>query len=530
MSFSGRTPEALLPRSDSKNPATTCKGLTASGRPCRRALATSNNASPVSSPSRGGHGVLAVLNGTEAAAFYCWQHKDQAQQLAAHPEQKTTVIPLKQRSSLDSLADKVGIIDLESEGFTDSRRRQGRRHHNDESRLAKRDILPSGWHNMQGPLMTVPEEYMPVRPVKRQDYVQIRQKKQSSWVCCCFGGDSDDEPVAKARLTPRRLSGGYQTPTPMLATARPPTEVRRKPVPVPVQMPMSQKNNTNTGTIRPSGPSSTSSGSHTLELLSLIPDHMSPQTTSLLLSELSKPISKFDEAGYIYIFWLTPEDAAARPDDETASSLLTDSESEDEVLPTSIQDKRGAVGSQAHQRRQSEALRRYASVRRPSTSTAAPKRTILLKIGRAANVHRRMTQWTKQCGQDITLVRYYPHQTTIKPTSASSDRAARQCPYIHRVERLIHIELAEQKLQSEACATCGREHKEWFEIEATRKGLRAVDEAIRRWVNWAQTLDRAAVTQKATDRPAIAARQPFTVGDIRPPEPAGRRTPVEGYY
>ena len=40
MSFQDRTPESLVQRSDSKNPATTCKGITSSGRPCRRALAT----------------------------------------------------------------------------------------------------------------------------------------------------------------------------------------------------------------------------------------------------------------------------------------------------------------------------------------------------------------------------------------------------------------------------------------------------------------------------------------------------------
>lgn len=37
------TPEALLGRSDSKNPATTCRGITGSGRPCRRALAVGKN-------------------------------------------------------------------------------------------------------------------------------------------------------------------------------------------------------------------------------------------------------------------------------------------------------------------------------------------------------------------------------------------------------------------------------------------------------------------------------------------------------
>lgn len=35
-----------------------------------------------------------------------------------------------------------------------------------------------------------------------------------------------------------------------------------------------------------------------------------------------------------------------------------------------------------------------------------------------------------------------------------------------------------------ACEACGREHKEWFEVEATRDGVRMVDDIIRRWVGW----------------------------------------------
>src|SRR6266536_6647042 len=97
------TPESLLPRSDSKNPATTCKGLTSSGRPCRRALASSPSASPT--PARG---VLAVLtekdiDGGRAAAFFCWQHKDQADNLASANHNGTEVVPLKERTSIDTL-------------------------------------------------------------------------------------------------------------------------------------------------------------------------------------------------------------------------------------------------------------------------------------------------------------------------------------------------------------------------------------------------------------------------------------------
>lgn len=62
-------------------------------------------------------------------------------------------------------------------------------------------------------------------------------------------------------------------------------------------------------------------------------------------------------------------------------------------------------------------------------------------------------------------------------------------PHAHKVERLIHLELAGMGLrvsdrQKEPCAACGTQHKEWFEVEATKDGVLRVDEAIRRWVDW----------------------------------------------
>src|ERR1700754_5025438 len=137
MSFSGRTPESLLPRSDSKNPATTCKGITINGRPCRRALAASPNSSPIPSPSRN-NGVLALLNENNAGAFYCWQHKDQAENLAAQPEQKTTLYPLKERTSIDTLVDRVGVLNLDEE-VPPPKKARHRRRRSDEQHLTRRD-------------------------------------------------------------------------------------------------------------------------------------------------------------------------------------------------------------------------------------------------------------------------------------------------------------------------------------------------------------------------------------------------------
>lgn len=438
MSFSGCTPEALLPRSDSKNPATTCKGITSNGRPCRRALAASSRSSPTPSPSRG-NGVLAVLGQQDAAAaFFCWQHKDQAEQLAAR-DTKTSLHPLKEKSSIDTLIERVGILELD-ESVPEHRKRH---HRTDGPR--RRDTLPSGWNEMPSPLMTVPEEIV-YRP-RRTRPSPPRSNVKLSWACCIQGDDDDLPP-------PRRRDRGRHSR---------PSDARWDPVavqPAPVRPQMREKSSTTTTQPRPSP--APSSQSRTQTLLSIIPPQLSPQTTSLLLAELSRPITSANESGYIYIFWLTPESEVSKPDDETASSLLDDDE--DMYTPRS--------------QRTNQALARYASVRRPQNQRT--QRTITLKIGRAANVHRRMSQWTKQCGQNITLIRYYPY------ASDSGSCSGGKVPHVQRVERLIHLELAERRVIKSECEQCGREHREWFEIEASRNGLKGVDEVVRRWVAWAE--------------------------------------------
>jgi hypothetical protein len=112
------------------------------------------------------------------------------------------------------------------------------------------------------------------------------------------------------------------------------------------------------------------------------------------------------------------------------------------------------------------------------------KDTILLKIGRANNVHRRMNEWTRQCGYSLSLVRYYPY------VPSSSLPTVRKVPHAHRVERLIHLELAAQRVIKQ-CEACGKSHKEWFEVEASKEGVKGVDEVVRRWVGWAERTNDA---------------------------------------
>jgi hypothetical protein len=54
---------------------------------------------------------------------------------------------------------------------------------------------------------------------------------------------------------------------------------------------------------------------------------------------------------------------------------------------------------------------------------------------------------------------------------------------------LIHLELAEKRVQHD-CEACEKTHREWFEVDATREGIRAVDEVVKRWVRWSEEAGR----------------------------------------
>jgi len=105
-----------------------------------------------------------------------------------------------------------------------------------------------------------------------------------------------------------------------------------------------------------------------------------------------------------------------------------------------------------------------------------------------------MTEWTRQCGYDLNLVRWYPYVSSSPASSpvrsqhqsqAMHAPGVRKVPHAHRVERLVHLELAEQRVK-QLCGACGKEHREWFEVEASEEGVRGVDEVVKRWVRWAE--------------------------------------------
>lgn len=512
--FTGRTPESLIPRSDSRNPATTCKGITKSGRPCRRAI-------DAKEPSRN-NGVLAVVSvisddeeeETGAAAYFCWQHKDQAQHLmnangAGAGAQDTQLYPLQERNSIDTLVARLGVLDIEEPESVPKRRRRQSKPEGSASKPPQRINRPPTWDQVQGPLMSVPSDVMAERRRRvgqRPGTRPKEKKKQNFWASLCCGSVDDDyvEVVRHKRRTQEQslptsaIPHMTEAPRPQIAqpisTSNPHSAARPPMSSVPARKPLGDK---------PARPLNKSSRpSETSNLLSYIPDSVPPQTASTLLVELSKPISDHDEEGYIYIFWLTPESMGPAPS-STASNLLA------------------PPGRPEQGRRTSDVLRQY-SVRRPqpprpgaarqrpgeaSANDPGEKNTILLKIGRANNVTRRMHEWTRQCGYSLSLVRYYPYVSSTPTPSPQGSPAhsrrpsynnqrpsdplrrvsegVRKVPHAHRVERLIHIELASQRV-TKKCDACGKDHREWFEVEATKDGVKGVDEVIKRWVEWAE--------------------------------------------
>ncbi|KAL8864829.1 MAG: hypothetical protein Q9174_007203 [Haloplaca sp. 1 TL-2023] len=415
MPFIPHTPESLLPRSDSKNVATTCKGITDSGRPCRRGLRS----------SKADDGVLAVtaddvVGGDGAAAFFCWQHKGQAQNLI--PESRadgaTNVYSLKTRTSTDTLIERLGLLDVGNGG------RRGTNKKKNTSQRPDKSGLPETWQKVSGPVLGLQDAR---HDEGRQPKPRRRPHPFLSFLCC---GSLDEADDLHRPVNPRPKP----TSNPEMATVATPSRVQQ-----PSQAPRTQRRRHSyssrpalaaKSTNQPSRPPLPKDPlSQTENLLTLIPKTLSPQTTAHLLAELAKPVSSHDEEGYIYMFWLTPTDSQANGLQDPSTLLSANS-----PLPSP----------------------------RPRRPSSANPSTILLKIGRASNVQRRMNEWTRQCGHDLSLIRYYPHVPSSpmpSPSRSTSAGSPRKVPHAHRVERLIHLELAEKRVKRD-CETGGKEHRE----------------------------------------------------------------------
>ncbi|CAF9926640.1 MAG: hypothetical protein ALECFALPRED_003493 [Alectoria fallacina] len=477
MPFIPHTPESLIQRSDSKDPGSTCKGITSAGRPCRRPLGSSPQQSPTGN-GKSKRGVIAVLQPSDedhegAAAYFCWQHKDQAEALAGGDQdgRKANIVPVQQRTSIDTLVDRTGVLDFE-DNETPSKSRRKRSH----ARPARKETLPKKWRDVDGPLIAVSgEKQRPAGKGTHRHQAREQSNLSFSLFCCVSSADRDSAPPPRVQQYAEKHEyphASAKVPSSMLQAGRPaysrPTNSHPpvgQPSGSPRPSPVAQGGIPTTNS-RP--PAQQHRSSHTQDLLSLIPTNLSPQTTSFLLTELAKPVSPHDEEGYLYMFWLT-DNAVCAPDPQAASSLLSD-----------------GAASTPNGRCNSDVLAQNSTHRNASSK---PK-TMLLKIGRASNVQRRMNEWNRQCGYNLSLIRFYPYlpssPLSSRPNASSppaSPSTPHKVPHAHKVERLIHLELAEQRVKRD-CESCGKEHREWFEVESSREGLREVDEVIRRWTEW----------------------------------------------
>lgn len=484
MPFIPHTPESLVARADSKNPATTCKGITSNGRSCRRALAASTQSSPNAKQSPR-DGVVAFISkdGADhegAAAFFCWQHKEQAESLAAanYSGRKSGVVRLQDRTSLDTLVDRLGLLEVEDH---ETPTRTG--HRNERTRPAKKERLPKNWQNVPGPLLSIPVIDLPSEKSRPNKYGKQKSRPSSNLIfsfSCCTTSSEPNEPM------PAPVQNSGQPTDHQTRRAKMPSSVRRSEVSTPtpaqkkqhvshIRNPSAEAYLTDPAVVSSQGtqvnrPSfARDPPSRTQEFLALMPKTLSPQTTSLLLAELAKPISDFDEPGYIYMFWLTPGTSPA-PTHEATTSLLTSPE----------------PNRPSRTRRTTDIIREY------NPSSSPNKHTILLKIGRAANVQRRMNEWSRQCNHNLSVLRYYPYlpSSSQAPLSSpysssptSSSDSPRKVPHAHKIERLIHLELAHLRVKR-GCAACGKEHREWFEVDGRRESVEEVDRVVRRWVDY----------------------------------------------
>ncbi|KAG1748918.1 uncharacterized protein EDB91DRAFT_1111390 [Suillus paluster] len=136
-----------------------------------------------------------------------------------------------------------------------------------------------------------------------------------------------------------------------------------------------------------------------------------------------------------------------------------------------------------------------------------PKRpnVIQLKVGRAVNLAKRLDQWDKQCGSKVQIVRgWWPGTVEDDDDGTNGSllkgniKAGEPGPLCHRVERLVHIELADlvvhtpyldskfpkadnsdmspsgsgspKKATMKPCLDCGAIHREIFAFPRPTKG------------------------------------------------------------
>lgn len=482
MSHIRDSPEFRLSRSDSKDPLTTCQGVTSNGRKCRRTVISSKDALKKEAISRQLNGKIERKLEVRPEELFCWQHKDQVA-LAKTKIATATTTKLRGRSSIDTIVERVGLLNV-NEAPT-ANHRETRANVLRESYTPRREKRAQEDRRQAQALPLEPSQKSAVVSAIQPPLFKKKTGTRERLLCFITGVSPDDLPEMIVRRKtghrrtashsePRvsRIPTNYKSESPIRpTTAVPDTEKRHsgmiytlRPAEARVQQRYRQSlpSDISQTSLRPTmlaHTSSSSSSSQTQSLLSWIPTSLSPETTSKLLQKLSEPLSSSEEWGYLYIYCVTSQKTVPSAD----------------IIPSLIPHRTD------NSRPITEVLRSAGvppnRVRKDGHTPAAS--TITLKIGRAINVSRRLTQ---QCAQNLTLVRYYPYS----PSSPNAP-PPKKAPNIHRLERLVHIELGDRRFKlQDPCGQCGKRHQEYFEIEATTEHLRMVDECARRWVRFSE--------------------------------------------
>lgn len=116
---------------------------------------------------------------------------------------------------------------------------------------------------------------------------------------------------------------------------------------------------------------------------------------------------------------------------------------------------------------------------------------IVLKVGRAVNVFRRIDQWRAQCESKEPLLRSF--QPSAPSQSFLAGAAAVHVPGIalaHRWEKLVHLELSDRGERSrEQCESCGAVHKEIFRMKRAG-GYEDMEGVVKKWMRFVQMVEQ----------------------------------------
>ena len=335
---------------------------------------------------------------------------------------------IKERTSIDTLADRLGLMDIQSQDGRQKRPKKPvptkpgpistepghlrvkQERPYDENRRRSRNMQPmppqpsrrdSFFMNFSlfGCLQVPDDKPIAPRPISTDN---MQEHRQSTIIT--------KQPNARQRISNVQGRGGSPIQSFNISGQRKPVSNVKKPAiqgrrsEIPPKRPsattipiIKQKSAPDLLPSNQTQPSiSSDPPSKTEDLLLLIPEATTLEIASLLLAELAKPISPHDEEGYIYIFWLTVN--ALPPTATVAASSL---------LEAPLDASRPRPGK----RRESFVLQTF------SSSPPDTKKTVLLKIGRASNVQRRLNEWSRQCGYNVSLIRYYPYHSTSQTLS-----------------------------------------------------------------------------------------------------------------